>query len=197
MVRKYRTDKPIPPEIVEVILANALHAPSAGFSQGWGFLVLDQPGDIALFRQTATPAEHAERYFSATFEAPLVIMPCSNRDDYLDRYALPDKGITDRSTDWWPAPYWDIDTGFAALLMLLTVVDHDLGACFFCIPKETIPAMRIAFGIPAQFTPIGAITVGYADEPATDMRDWRRPAAQVVHRRHWRHAAIVANDQPG
>ena len=33
-------------------------------------------------------------------------------------------------------PYWHIDTGFAALLMLLTAVDEGLGACFFGIPPE-------------------------------------------------------------
>ena len=55
---------------------------------------------------------------------------------YLDRYALPDKGFTDRSDAWWPAPYWDIDAGFASLLMLLTAVDAGLGACFFGMPVE-------------------------------------------------------------
>jgi hypothetical protein len=33
---------------------------------------------------------------------------------YLDRYARPDKGRTDRDESRWPVPYWYIDTGFAA-----------------------------------------------------------------------------------
>ena len=57
----------------------------------------------------------------------LLIISHSNKDTYLDRYALPDKGFTDRSDAWWPAPYWDIDTGFASLLMLLAAVDAGLG----------------------------------------------------------------------
>ena len=41
---------------------------------------------------------------------------------YLERYAEPDKGRTDRDEARWPVPYWDVDTGMAALHMLLTAV---------------------------------------------------------------------------
>jgi len=42
MVRDY-TEEAVDPTIVERALSNATRAPSAGFSQGWGFLVLDTP----------------------------------------------------------------------------------------------------------------------------------------------------------
>ena len=66
----------------------------------------------------------------------------SNKSAYLDRYAEPDKGWTDRDECRWPVPYWDVDAGMAALLMLLTAVDEGLGACFFGIPPERIAAFR-------------------------------------------------------
>lgn len=75
MVRRYDMSRPVPPEVVDRLAANALRAPSAGFSQGWGFLVLDRPDDVARFRDAATPPARAERWFAATFEAPLVIVP--------------------------------------------------------------------------------------------------------------------------
>jgi nitroreductase len=185
MVRHYLSDRPVPPEVVDRIMTNALRGPSAGFSQGFGFLVLDRGDDIERFREASSPHEGKENWFAATFEAPLVIVACSNKDAYLDRYAQPDKGFTDRSDAWWPAPYWDIDTGFAALLVLLTAVDQGLGACFFGIPKTRLEAVRAAFGIPASFLPIGAITVGYADEAPRDLRSRRKAADQVVHRGRW------------
>ena len=40
MVRSFER-RPLPPEVVERILRNAQRAPSAGFSQGWAFLVLE------------------------------------------------------------------------------------------------------------------------------------------------------------
>lgn len=185
MVRHYVKDRPVPPDVVETIVKNALRGPSAGFSQGFGFLVLDMPDDIARFRAAATPEREAEHWFSATFDAPLVIVACSNKDAYLDRYAEADKGFSDRSDAWWPVPYWDVDTGFASLLVLLTAVDQGLGACFFGVPKTRVDAVRGAFGIPERFKPIGAITLGYPDEPARDLSSRRKPVGEVVHRGYW------------
>src|SRR5579872_2149401 len=138
MVRRYDMSRPVSPEVVDAVVGNALRAPSAGFTQGTAFLVLDRVDDVAGFREAATPSEDAARYYAATFAAPVVIVPCANKDAYLDRYALADKGRTDRSDAWWPAPFWDIDAGFATLLMLLTATDAGLGACFFGIPKECL-----------------------------------------------------------
>lgn len=185
MVRHYDMDRPVPKDVAERIVSNALRAPSAGFSQGWGFLVLDGPADVESFRVAATPAEDPSNWFAATFEAPLVIVPCANKDAYLDRYAEADKGFVDRSDAWWPAPFWDIDTGFASLLILLSAVDEGLGACFFGIPIDRIEPVQQAFGIPKRFRPIGAITVGYQDEPPRDLTHRRRPFDQVVHHGRW------------
>lgn len=184
MVRNYQ-DRPVPPEVVDRIVANGLRAPSAGFSQGWSFLVLDEPADIARFRTAVRPEQEPEHWFAAKVEAPLLIVPHSNKDAYLDRYAQADKGHSDRSDAWWPAPYWDIDTGFASLLMLLTAVDAGLGACFFGMPVERIDAYRAEFGVPDRFFPIGAISIGYSDEPPRDLRSRRKPTADVVHRGQW------------
>jgi nitroreductase len=91
-----------------------------------------------------------------------------------------------------PQPYWDIDTGFAALLMWLTATDAGLAACFFGIPIEMIESFRSAFAVPPQFTPIGAISIGYDDEPPANVsatrervRAMRKPLAQTVHRGRW------------
>ncbi|OKI56057.1 hypothetical protein A6A27_31010 [Micromonospora sp. CB01531] len=68
----------------------------------------------------------------------------------------------------------------ASLLMLLTAVDAGLGACFLGMPVDRIDAFRAAFGVPPQFTPIGAISIGYSDEPPRDLRNRRRPVDKVV-----------------
>lgn len=185
MVRSYDTSRPVPPEVVDRIVHNALRAPSAGFSQGWGFLVLDTPADVARFRDAVRPETDPEGWFAAKVHAPLLIVPHSNKDAYLDRYAQSDKGFTDRSDAWWPSPYWDIDTGMASLMMLLTAVDAGLGACFFGIPIDRIDSYRDAFGVPSQFHPIGAVSVGYSDEPARDLRARRKPESDTVHRGRW------------
>jgi nitroreductase len=125
MVRSYDEERPVPPEVVERLVHAALRAPSAGFSQGWGFLVLDTPEG-------------------------------------------------------------DIDAGFASLLILLTAVDEGLGGCFFGIPVERIGPYREAFGVPDEFHPIGAISVGYSDEAPRDFATHRKPVDEVVHRGRWK-----------
>jgi nitroreductase len=64
-------------------------------------------------------------------------------------------------------------------------VDAGLGACFFGIPIERIDAYRAAFGVPAQFTPIGAISIGYSKEPPRDLSSRRKPESETVRQGRW------------
>jgi nitroreductase len=185
MIRRYQPDRPVPREIIDRILRNAVRAPSAGFAQGWGFLVLDTTDAVSRFRQAATPAANREQWFAAKVSAPAIVIPMANKDAYLERYAMPDKGFTDRSDDWWPAPYWDIDTGFATMLILLSAVDQGLGACFFGIPQECLDEVRKNFGIPVQYRPIGAISIGYPADQGLRLGDWRLPLEDVVRYDVW------------
>jgi nitroreductase len=191
MVRDYDPDRPVPPEIRDRILEHALHAPSAGFSQGWAFLVLESPEDRALFWQATTSAEDEETmadWLVRMRRAPLLIVPLSHKAAYLRRYAEADKGWTDQDEKRWPVPYWDIDTGMAALLMLLTVVDEGLGACFFGIQPAEHARFHEAFGVPAEYTAIGCVSVGYAgghDRRSPSLKRGRRGLDQVVHRGRW------------
>lgn len=188
MVRNYDPHRPVPPDVVDRLLEYAVRAPSAGYSQGWGFLVLEDPADRERF-WTATTPERGEQgsWLTGMRRAPLIVVPHANRSAYLDRYAEPDKGWTDRDEARWPVPYWYIDAGFAALLMLLTAVDEGLGACFFGIPPERTEAYRRAFGVPGEFTAVGALTVGYRapDRRSPSLKRGRRPAAEIVHRGRW------------
>jgi nitroreductase len=183
MVRAFH-DRPLPPEVVERLLANAQRAPSAGFAQGWAFLALTDAADRARFWSTVSTGSGREPDVAT---APLIVVCLSHKDAYLDRYAREDKGWTDRDEERWPAPYWDIDTGFAALLMLLTAVDAGLGALFFGIVPDHIDAFRDAFAVPPEYHPIGAVAVGYAasDRPSPSLKLGRRPPEQVIHRGRW------------
>jgi nitroreductase len=187
MVRNY-SDEAVDPAAIQRILSNAMHAPSAGFSQGWAFLLLDTPADVARFwTRTTPPGASDDSWLAGMQRAPVIVVPLSHKQAYLDRYAAPDKGWTDRDEARWPAPYWDIDTGMATLLMLLTVTDEGLGGCFFGIPPEQIAAFREEFGVPAAYAPIGAICIGHRlpDKLSPSLKRGRRSAEDVVHRGSW------------
>ncbi len=189
MVRNF-TDEPVDPAIVDRALAHAIRAPSAGFSQGWAFLVLDRPEHLDRFwRITSTdPDAEPDRWLEGMRRAPVLIVALSSKAAYLDRYSESDKGWTDRDEARWPVPYWHIDSGMAALLILLTAVDEGLGGCFFGVPPERIVPLRAEFGVPDDHDPIGVVALGH---PAPELVGGsaatrpRRPLDEVVHRGRW------------
>ncbi len=175
------------PEVINRMLEHAVHAPSAGFSQGWAFLVLTELEDRGRFWDAVFPTDRASFGYPGLFNASCIIVPLSHKQAYLDRYAEPDKGWPAGDEDRWPVPYWDTDTAMASMLILLSAVDEGLGALFFGIFGEHIDAFRTAFGVPADLSPIGAIAVGHRvpDAPSPSLKRGRRGLDDVVHRGRW------------
>ncbi|SRR6266540_2536448 len=185
MVRSFQ-DRPIDPEVVERILEAGRRAPSAGFSQGFAFLVLDGPQQTAGFWRAVS--HDPEWPHEGLRLAPLIVVPLASKQAYLDRYAEPDKGWTDRDESHWPVPYWTVDTAFAAMLMLLTAIDEGLGALFFGLSAQGYSAVHDAYDVPREHEAIGAIAIGHpAPDPIVSSARTRprKPADEVIHRGRW------------
>jgi len=186
MVRNF-TAEPVDPPILDGILELARRAPSAGYTQGFAFLVVEGTEPRARFWDATFPAPEREGFrWPGLFTAPVIVLPCSSKAAYLDRYAEPDKGWTDRDESRWPVPYWDVDCAFATMTLLLGAVDAGLGALFFGI-FGGLPELRAAFDIPETFTPIGAVALGHPapDEPSPSLARGRRPVEDTIHRGRW------------
>ncbi|MFV0459863.1 MAG: nitroreductase family protein [Actinomycetales bacterium] len=184
MVRAYQ-DRAVDEKVLDEVLRAGLRAPSAGFSQGWDFLVLTRAADRDLFWSTCSdPAATPDTWLRGMRTAPALVICLSDRDAYLDRYAEPDKGWTERDETDWPVPYWHTDTAMAAMLMLLAAVDRGLGACFFGVPATRHQAVLDAFGVPANRTPVGVVSFGHpaADLRSPSLRRGHRPVESVLHR---------------
>ncbi|MDQ4098478.1 MAG: nitroreductase family protein [Actinomycetota bacterium] len=209
MVRSFE-DRPLPAKVVESLVTNAQRGPSAGFSQGVEFLVLNGKDETARYWDVSLPAGEREGFpWPGLLNAPLIIVPFAHPATYLNRYAEPDKarrsghagrsgrsghagrsgrsGHAGRDPAPWPVPYWHVDAAFASLLVLLTAVDAGVGALFFRVFRPE--AVRAAFGVPDGYLPVGAIAVGYpapeGDRPSSSALRGRRPPADVVHRGRW------------
>lgn len=218
MTRAYTPD-PVDPAVIERALDHATRAPSAGHSQGWAFIVLDTPETVRGFwtAQTDAAAEGGtpDRWLAGMMTAPVVIVPCSRRAAYLRRYAETDKVAPARAAAsgdrlWdesrWAMPYWHLDTAMASLLLLQSVTDAGLGACFFGLVPDRVDAVRERLGLldtgddisdeggdergeEAPY-PIGAITVGHpaprgAGARGSASRRRRTPWDEVAHRGRW------------
>lgn len=118
MVRRF-TGEPVAPRAVERMLRNAVRAPNAGFTQGWAFVVLDRPDDVARFWSATSPVAAGEpggggeevaaggaagegnasprgaakesRWLAGMRTAPVLVVVLTSRDAYLARYAEDDK----------------------------------------------------------------------------------------------------------
>jgi nitroreductase len=184
MVRNYDENRPVSREQLDGLLELATRAPSAGFSQGWRFLVLDDPGARASF-WTATRDDAdaiADTWLTGMQRAPVLIVVLSDKEAYLDRYAEPDKGWTDRDEARWPVPYWHIDAGMAALLILLGAQGQGLASCLFGVPPTRWDSLRSAFAIPERLAPVAVVSLGYPapDVRSPSLRRGRRPVAEVT-----------------
>lgn len=193
MVRRY-LDRPVDPEVVTRALTHATHAPSAGFTQGWAFLVLRTEADVAAFWEASNPrpdgvpttAGRPNPWLDGMRTAPVVIVVLCSESAYRNRYAEADKHTAQgRAADM---PWWQIDAAMSALLILQTATDEGLGACFFGVPSDGVAALRATFAIPDEFAPVGAITLGHpAPSPpsGSTTRRPRRPLAEVAHDGRW------------
>lgn len=196
MVRQYDPDLPVPALVINTALRNAIRAPSAGFSQGWDFLVLTRPEERQAYWAATTDADdEPDAWLEGIHSAPALILCLSDEGTYLRRYAEPDKGWTDMDEARWPVPYWDIDTGMAALMMLLTAVDEGLGGCFFGAPPETHDDVLQAFGIPRDRNLVGVVSLGYPVPHAKSgsLKRGLRGLDQVAHYGRFGHHGADAN----
>jgi nitroreductase len=183
-------ESPVPPEVIDRLLERAVRAPSAGHTQGWGFLVLEGRVQTERFWSTdADPAWLRRPDHPGVLLAPVIVVPFCNSQAYVDRYASSDKsgsGLAGLDAGAWPAPYWLIDTAFATMLLLLGAVEEELGALFFRTHGDP-SRLRAEFGVPAGWDPIGAVALGWPAPSAAGggRRATRRPREEVIHRGAW------------
>ena len=188
MIRSFQ-EKMIPDETLDRLVKNFFKGPSAGFSQGFELLILRNSSDREKFYEqwrTEEQKDSPNSLWSNLKKAPVILVLCANKQDYLDRYAEPDKGWTDRSESHWPIPWWYCDTAMAGLLVLLTAVDEELGAVLTGVVDMKL--VRNNFRIPSEYEPMAAISIGYAeanDPQSPSLKRGHRSLKEVTHYDQW------------
>lgn len=176
---------PVGPEILDRLLDRARRAPSAGHTQGWAFLALDTPASVERFWSVAADGSWlAAPSLPGLLRAPVIVVPWCSQAAYQARYSEADKAAQPDL----PVPYWFVDTAFAVMLLLLGVVAEGLGALFFRLRPGVDQRLRAEFEVPAEWTPLGAVAIGWPagqGGPRGSARRGRKPAAAVVHRGRW------------
>ena len=188
MVRQFQ-HRPVPREVLIRVLEVARHAPSAGFSQGFDFVVLDKADQVAWFNRVTLHPDFPEDAPSEDEIAPCLVLAISNQPAYLERYSRPDKErFRLQKAEAWPVPYWDVDTGMAVMLILLAALEEGLGAVFFGLFWGEDTLLK-ELGVPDRCRPIGVIALGYPHDTekfdATRFAARRRSLESMVHFGRW------------
>jgi nitroreductase len=188
MVRSF-SGRPVPGPLLDRLLDGALRAPSAGNTGGWDMVVLRSGPEMSVLWETTTTAQwRAEsRRWPGLERAAVAVVLYAHPEAYAERYGQPDKEASGLGAESWPVPYWFVDTGFPALLLLLGAVDVGLAACFLGNFRGE-EALAAALGVPADRRYLGTVLLGEAgasDPPSPSLARGRRQAAEVVHWGRW------------
>ncbi len=194
MTRSFSTT-PIPAGVLDDFVDLASRAPSAGKSQGWHMIVLEGDETARFWDITLPPMRRGKFKWQGLLDAPAILLPFADAKAYTDRYSEPDKAATGLGAgpDAWPVPYWTIDASMAVMTLLLAAEDAGLGALFFGVFKGE-RELRQALGVPSGLELLGAIALGFPDDPTdptggtTRGRSATRPRRspdQIVHRGRW------------
>jgi nitroreductase len=144
MIRQYELHRPIPDYIVSKLIENAHRAPSAGHSQVQEFIIVKDPSIKSKLGEAALGQ-------SQVYDASGLIIICSNTSRSVNRYGK-------RGKDF----YSIIDGAFASMLILLTSVNEEIGACFIGAFEDD--KVSDILELPEYVKPIDIITLGYPTE---------------------------------
>jgi nitroreductase len=123
-------------------------------------------------------------------DAPVHVVVLTREADYHERYQQADKlRITGGTELDWPAPYWYVDAGAAAMTLMLAAIDEGFATAIFGVTD--VPALRRALALPEDLHFVAVVTMGYPaeddrpSEGASVFTQRRKPRAEVVHWERW------------
>jgi FMN reductase [NAD(P)H] len=191
-VRTY-DPRPVPREVLERITnAAVVRAPSAGFSQGLRLVVVT---DQATRKEIAVAAAEEELATQGRprwkADAPVHVVVLVREADYHERYQRRDKlEITGGTEIEWPAPYWYVDAGAAAMALMFAAIDEGLDTAIFGVTD--VPALKGALGVPDDVAFVVVVTMGYPadgdsfpERAKSAFNQRRKPRSDVVHWERW------------
>ena len=183
------SDQSVDPAVIASCIDLASRAPSAGKSQGWHVLLLENES-TQRYWDVALPVERREGFaFPLLLRAPVIAISMCDPTAYLERYSEPDKKATGlgEGLDQWVAPYWTIDASFATMTFLLALEDAKLGALFFAHSNEQ--SLRREFNIPDHIEILGTIAIGHEVDgqkrQGRSAQRVRRSVESIIHQKNW------------
>ncbi len=171
-VRRFSAE-PVPAELVEAAVAEALTAPAPHHTRPVRFVWLQtQPTRIRLLDamkdqwrsdltgdgRTADSVERRVARGQILYDAPEVIIPMLVPDG---AHSYPDAARTDAEHTM-----FTVAVGAAVQALLVALAVRGVGSCWIGSTIFAADLVRAELGLPADWEPLGAIAIGYAEEPS-------------------------------
>jgi coenzyme F420-0:L-glutamate ligase/coenzyme F420-1:gamma-L-glutamate ligase len=171
-VRRF-ADRPVPAQLVEAAVAEALTAPAPHHTRPVRFVwlrtravrarLLDRMADKwrADLRRDGKPADAVERRVSRgqiLYDAPEVVIAMMVPDG---AHHYPDAARTDAEHTM-----FTVAVGAAVQALLVALAVRGVGSCWIGSTIFAADLVRAELGLPDDWEPLGAIAIGYPLEPA-------------------------------
>ncbi len=186
-VRRF-SDEPVPPELVESAVAEALTAPAPHHTRPVRFVwlqdhetrtrLLDRMKDKwrADLTGDGRPADSVERRVARgqiLYDVPEVVIPFLVPDG---AHSYPDAARTEAEHTM-----FTVAVGAAVQALLVALAVRGVGSCWIGSTIFAADLVREELGLPLDWEPLGAVAIGYAAEPA-GLRD-PVPTAELLIRK--------------
>jgi coenzyme F420-0:L-glutamate ligase / coenzyme F420-1:gamma-L-glutamate ligase len=185
---RWFSDEPVPPELVEAAVAEALTAPAPHHTRPVRFVWLQDPAtrtrlldrmkdkwrsDLADDRRPADSVERRVARGQILYDAPEVVIPFLVPEG---AHAYPDAARADAEHTM-----FTVAVGAAVQALLVALAVRGLGSCWIGSTIFAADLVRAELELTADWEPLGAIAIGYAAEPG-GLRDPVGTADLLVRR---------------
>ena len=171
-VRQF-ADEPVPPQLIEDAVAEALTAPAPHHTRPVRFVWLQTPAtrlrlldrmrdkwrsDLSGDGRTTDSVERRVARGQILYDAPEVVIPIMVPDG---AHSYPDAARTDAEHTM-----FTVAVGAAVQALLVALAVRGVGSCWIGSTIFAADLVRDELGLPGDWEPLGAIAIGYAEQPA-------------------------------
>jgi coenzyme F420-0:L-glutamate ligase/coenzyme F420-1:gamma-L-glutamate ligase len=175
-VRRF-SDEPVPPDLVEAAVAEALTAPAPHHTRPVRFVWLQTPSirtrlldrmkdkwrlDLAGDGRPADAVERRVARGQILYDAPEVVIPMLVPDG---AHSYPDAARTDAEHTM-----FTVAVGAAVQALLVALAVRGVGSCWIGSTIFAADLVRDELELPRDWEPLGAIAIGYPEQPPAEPR---------------------------
>src|SRR6266705_6182825 len=171
------TTKPVSDQTLKKVLKNATHVPSAGFTQDYDFVVVRDNivkrklAQAAYEEQYVRMGHAKERFIS---RAPVVVIPCANKARFESKYGAPaEKNAR--------LPWWLVDSGFAALALILSSYEEGMAASFIGAIDDQKVIEALSLPSDNSIIPLAIVPIGYKNQ--REQLHWKKANRKKIQER--------------